>query len=603
VWLYNDGTSEAFYVFGTSNVVATTSGTVIAPGTVACVNPQSQPYMAAIGAGSTTLRISQMSSCPTSQKGVGVVGNITPGDCPLFFSSTYIGDSGIPCNGSAAGYVQGPASSTVGDAAIWNNALGTLLADSSTINISGSTATVNGELNLAGSSLVSALHLNQNYTYSGSSYTAPVFILPKPSGSTTAPIVAAMQVGNNADALASTNGYIIGYFQDTLTSANVTGNRDGMDANIYLTSTTGNNSTVFYTAMGGQFQGSAPDAGTGAGSNTIAKLLTGATGYNGLESFEADTLMQTGSSAFAKIGIDDVLLAGDAVQGSNIDAALIFVAADTTTPGWKKVVQFGSGYGYWPCGSSSSTCTLIGTQAPLTTQSYTAGTDIDFSAVICSVFELKFPGFTVDCSGNIIGHALTIGSTAENFPPSGNIVGTTDSQTLTNKTISGSSNTISNIANASLTNSSITINGQTCTLGSSCAAAAAGTGIGVTGNTISSNAESTNQFSPGLVAAVVNTKGAFTKWVKASTVDNIEGSASSFTCSGNPTVTFYECGTSTTCATPTTIGSATVTTAGTVVDGSVSSAAIAAGDYTAWAVSAGTCASLDIYGTVQVHSN
>lgn len=110
-------------------------------------------------------------------------------------------------------------------------------------------------------------------------------------------------------------------------------------------------------------------------------------------------------------------------------------------------------------------------------------------------------------------------------------------------------------------------------------------------------------FQPGLVAAVVNTKSSFAKLSKASTVDNIEVSASSFTCAANPTITMYECGTSTTCAAPTTIGSATITTSGTVVDGTVSNSAITAGDYVAWAISAGTCTSLDIAANAQVHTN
>jgi hypothetical protein len=50
---------------------------------------------------------------------------------------------------------------------------------------------------------------------------------------------------------------------------------------------------------------------------------------------------------------------------------------------------------------------------------------------------------------------------------SGDVVGTSDSQTLTNKTIDASSNTLSNIANSSLTNSSITVNGYATDLGSS----------------------------------------------------------------------------------------------------------------------------------------
>jgi hypothetical protein len=49
----------------------------------------------------------------------------------------------------------------------------------------------------------------------------------------------------------------------------------------------------------------------------------------------------------------------------------------------------------------------------------------------------------------------------------GNVVGTSDSQTLTNKTIDGGDNTLQNIPNAALDNDSVTINGQTLALGSS----------------------------------------------------------------------------------------------------------------------------------------
>lgn len=133
--------------------------------------------------------------------------------------------------------------------------------------------------------------------------------------------------------------------------------------------------------------------------------------------------------------------------------------------------------------------------------------------------------------------------------------------------------------------------------GGSIVALAAGCGLGP------GSAVEHISYQPGLLTAVNSTKAVFHKFSKAATVDNIEGSAATFSCVSNPTITVYECGTSTTCGTPTTIGSVTVTSAGTVVDGTVSSAAITAGDYVAFAMSAGTCASVDVAATVQVHSN
>jgi hypothetical protein len=66
-----------------------------------------------------------------------------------------------------------------------------------------------------------------------------------------------------------------------------------------------------------------------------------------------------------------------------------------------------------------------------------------------------------NASGNIDGTA------SQKAIPAGDVIGTSDTQTLTNKTINGSSNTLSNIANASLTNSNVTVNGTSIALGAS----------------------------------------------------------------------------------------------------------------------------------------
>lgn len=120
----------------------------------------------------------------------------------------------------------------------------------------------------------------------------------------------------------------------------------------------------------------------------------------------------------------------------------------------------------------------------------------------------------------------------------------------------------------------------------------------------SAQAYSQLSYQPGLVTSIVNTKSVFSKLVKTSTVDNIIGSAQSLTtCTTNPTITMYECGTSATCASPTTIGSVTITATGQAFSGTVSASNINAGDFVGWAISAGACASLDIGATAGVHTN
>ena len=100
--------------------------------------------------------------------------------------------------------------------------------------------------------------------------------------------------------------------------------------------------------------------------------------------------------------------------------------------------------------------------------SVTAGTGITVDGLQVSIDRA-----TVDTWYDASGAAASVGTDLSNHALDtsthgvGEIVGTSESQTLTNKTIDASSNTISNIANSSLVNDSITINGELTALGSS----------------------------------------------------------------------------------------------------------------------------------------
>lgn len=132
---------------------------------------------------------------------------------------------------------------------------------------------------------------------------------------------------------------------------------------------------------------------------------------------------------------------------------------------------------------------------------------------------------------------------------------------------------------------------------------APGTGLTQSGNNLNSSAETIDTFAPGFVSSIVNTKVGFTLWNATSIVDNVVGSAQSLTCTGNPIVTFYECGTDATCGSPTGIAAVLLSSTGRAFPASaISAQTISAAHYTAWAVSSGTCVALNMQAKAQAHA-
>jgi hypothetical protein len=91
----------------------------------------------------------------------------------------------------------------------------------------------------------------------------------------------------------------------------------------------------------------------------------------------------------------------------------------------------------------------------------------------------------------------------------------------------------------------------------------------------------------------------FMKASRAFTVDNITATVAGTLVTVTPSV--FECGTSTTCASPTTIGSGAVTASNTATPITVASAAVASGDYIAVELTAGTITSVAVNVQVEMH--
>lgn len=86
---------------------------------------------------------------------------------------------------------------------------------------------------------------------------------------------------------------------------------------------------------------------------------------------------------------------------------------------------------------------------------------------------------------------------------------------------------------------------------------------------------------------------------RAVNIENLEAYAKTFTCGTNPVVSFYDCASDPTCAAPVDMADVTLTATGSITDGTVSTAALAATHYWQIVLSAGVCTALNLTATAQ----
>jgi hypothetical protein len=195
--------------------------------------------------------------------------------------------------------------------------------------------------------------------------------------------------------------------------------------------------------------------------------------------------------------------------------------------------------------TSSSTTTLNGTTIPASktllvstdigssVQAYSANLD-EYAAVNPTTAGLALLD-DADAAAQRTTLGLVIGTDVQAYDsdltawagktaPTGDAVGTSDSQTLTNKTISGSSNTISNIGNSSLTNSSITFGSTATSLG--------GTVSALNGVSIGASTASTGAFTTLSASSTVSGSGFSTYLASPPAIGGTTPAAGNFTTLG-----------------------------------------------------------------------
>jgi hypothetical protein len=232
-------------------------------------------------------------------------------------------------------------------------------------------------------------------------------------------------VSDNMNSSVGSGGTFAMYVAEIMGGANLQGNRTVHQAALTISTTTGNQATanVFYVAGAAEVTALVNDNGTSgnpsgtiAAFNCVAQLGTSASHWTGIEGLEIDMVVATTASVAFKNGLLIIQLTEDMVPGSIENTAMTIVAQATTNAGWTYGLAFGSPTGYWPM---ATTGTLIGTQQPVTPQSYTAAWGFDALNVAFTGGFLRSRNYTVDGSGNQFANSLTLSGTALAVPSGG----------------------------------------------------------------------------------------------------------------------------------------------------------------------------------------
>lgn len=134
--------------------------------------------------------------------------------------------------------------------------------------------------------------------------------------------------------------------------------------------------------------------------NPVVRTHSGATNLSGVVNTEFNIQCLAGSSTYGKVGIQVIKETNDAVQGAEIDAAIIVADQGGTLVGWLNGLQIGSPTAKWPIDPNG---TIIGSKISqdYATNQCQSGYGIDFVQTAFANFAFRSNGFSVSGSGVI----------------------------------------------------------------------------------------------------------------------------------------------------------------------------------------------------------